>query len=85
MVTFQAVSSQGVHSDDGKRGATIYEIAGSPHVFRVRAEKYPENNQAASGWFGGRVLFGHDKRSLTEALKIASAWVNEGKLPEGVT
>ena len=62
----------------------IYEIAGSPHVFRVRVEKYPENSEAASGWFGGRVLFGHDKRSLVEAIKIASAWISDGVLPEGV-
>jgi hypothetical protein len=66
----------------GERRAEIYEVVGSPCTFRIRAERYPGHAEPASGWFGGRVLWGHDQDSRAKALEIAREWIDNGTLPE---
>lgn len=66
-------------SDDGTRGAYVYPAAGSdPKAWRVRAEKYPDDEP---GWFGGKVLWGHDKPTREEAVEVARDWTERGVLP----
>lgn len=66
-------------SDDGTRGAHVYPAAGSdPKVWRTRAEKYPDDEP---GWFGGKVLWGHDKPTREEAVEVARDWTERGVLP----
>ena len=70
---------------DHTRGALVYLFAGA-HLagrYMVRAEKYPEHWGGGTGWYGGRVLWGHDQATKEEALDIARRWVDDGVLPEG--
>lgn len=70
-----------LRSSDRQRGAEVYLCVGTPRTWRIRVEKYPEHTEAGTGWFGGRVLWGHDQESKKAALEIAQAWVNKGALP----
>lgn len=72
-----------LRSDDFTRGATVYLTCNTePRVWRTRVEKFPENIIAGSGWFGGNVLWDHDKTTRAEAVGLAMEWVLFGKLPE---
>lgn len=68
---------------DNSRSALVYEVTGKPVLFRTRVAKYPEHSDASTDWFGGRVLWGHDKNVFHDAEVIAEFWVNEGVLPDG--
>jgi hypothetical protein len=59
------------------RSAVVYEVAGEPGTWRIRAQKQPEE----PGWVGGRVLWGHDQPTEELAWAIANAWINDGQLP----
>lgn len=74
-----------LRSRDGARGALIYPVAGSAgKLWRIRAEKYPDHGTEGSHrWFGGRVLWGHDKGTREAAMAVARAWVQDAVLPEG--
>ena len=61
------------------RTAYVYECATEPGVWRIRVHLF---NAKADGWYGGRVLWGHDKSSLKEANKVANQWINKGILPQ---
>jgi hypothetical protein len=62
-----------------QRGAVVYPVANSrPKMWRIRVEMTPDDQP---GWFGGRVLWGHDKNTEKEALELASAWIERGYLP----
>lgn len=65
------------------RRAVVYRVArSSPEVWRIRVEKFPEHvNAGQHGWFGGRVLWGHDRTVREDAEAIALAWVADGILP----
>jgi hypothetical protein len=64
------------------RRAHVYRVANSePEVWRIRAEKFPEHCNAGTGWFGGRVLWGHDQAVREDAEAIAKVWVADGVLP----
>lgn len=72
-----------LRNDDHTRGAMVYLTCNTePRVWRIRAEKFPENTRAGSGWFGGNVLWGHDKPTRSEAIGLAMEWVLFGRLPE---
>lgn len=68
------------------RRAVVYRVRytpeGEPAVWRIRAERFPEHvNAGPHGWFGGRVLWGHDQEAREAAEAIAWVWVAEGILP----
>jgi hypothetical protein len=78
------VSDQHELSRDGSRGAVVYRVAGGQD-WRIRVARYPEySSEGTSGWFGGKVLWGHDKETYGAALQVALDWVRDGKLPEGI-
>lgn len=63
------------------RSAVVYPVAGSsPVMWRVRAEKHPDDEP---GWSGGKVLWGHDQPTREEAAVIGAAWAERGELPVG--
>lgn len=68
------------------RGGVVYWAVNThPEVWRIRLEKYPDHGSEGShGWFGGKVLWGHDKDNEPDALEVLRAWVDRGELPEGV-
>lgn len=66
------------------RGAVVYEDAQKPGTWRVRFEKYPENTEAGSGWFGGRVSLRIGWSSKAEADGVAERWTKHGELPAEV-
>jgi hypothetical protein len=63
------------------RRAHVYEVAGQPGTFRVRAENPTLHSEPTSMWWGGIVLWGHDQPTLEDAIALAAEWVEEGKLP----
>ena len=70
-------------NDDRTRGAVIYEVANVPGVYRIRLHRYPDNGPGVPyGWFGGKVLWGHDQDSEEAAIVIAKRWTDEGILPD---
>ena len=71
-------------SVDGCRQALVYLCAGTESTYRIRLEKYPEySSEGSNGWYGGRVLWGHDKDNKEDAVTLASKWVLNGIYPEG--
>jgi hypothetical protein len=64
-----------------ERRAEVYLVAGTDSTWRIRAELYPGHSEPASGWFGGRVLWGHDQPTEAAAREIARRWTQEGVLP----
>ena len=61
------------------RGAEVYLCAGTSSTWRIRAEMYPDDKEP--GWFGGKVLWGHDQDTLEKAEAIARRWTEDGVLP----
>ena len=61
-----------------ERQAVVYLVVNSaPPAWRTRVEQYPE----PPGWYGGKVLWGHDKATEDEALALAETWTERGELP----
>lgn len=78
----QSVFTQTKRSPDFRRAVVYLVVNSDPKVWRVRAEKSQEHINAGShGWFGGRVLWGHDHATREDAETIALAWVADGVLP----
>jgi hypothetical protein len=75
--------SANLTNEDASRQALVYLTHNTnPRVWRTRVERFPEHTQGGSGWFGGRVLWGHDKPTQQEAVAVALDWVLWGQLPE---
>lgn len=75
------MTTKNLTSRDRTRSAYVYLVAGTESTYRTRAEKYPENGEPGSDWFGGRVLWGADQTSMEAAVEVAERWVNDGELP----
>jgi hypothetical protein len=70
-----------VGNGEPSRRAVVYPVVNSdPKMWRIRVELIPDDKP---GWFGGRVLWGHDKPTEGEANELAYAWVKHGDLPLG--
>lgn len=63
-----------------RRDAYVYLAAGMENTYRIRAERYPDDD--GTGWFGGKVLWGCDQDSREKADRIAADWIEHGVLPE---
>ncbi len=68
-------------SEDGSRSAVVYPVVNAENTWRTRVGRFPGEGR----WFGGRVLWGHDKPTEAEALDVARAWTERGEMPEGMT
>jgi hypothetical protein len=66
-------------NDQRTRGAEIYLCFGTSSTWRIRVQQYPDNEP---GWFGGKILWGHDQDSQDKAYVIAAQWTERGILPE---
>lgn len=66
---------------DGKldhyRAADIFPVVGQPGIWRINIRIYPE----ISGWLGGRILWGYDRKTRRGAVALAMKWVETGTHP----